>query len=130
MTDIRVSDPDSPGAMLRVERSVGASRLAFVKPYGSYRRGVHLDTAETRQLRDELNKLLGESPEPADGPSELVVPLRVSVVQDEDANDFARRSAAAEKARELLAGHVAPGSYGTSPQALMQLAGWLLGETD
>lgn len=67
----------------------------------------------------------------ADGPEDKTAPPA-----DEEGSaapvagaDFFRRLEAAVKAKELLSGTMTPGVYGASPEALMRVADWLLGET-
>ncbi|MFJ9694897.1 hypothetical protein [Kitasatospora sp. NPDC101183] len=147
---------------------------------------AHLTPEEARQLRNELNGILGEtsaglvvgarvvilagdpggssaddgkagrinSTDPGDTRYPYLVDLddgkavwchAVRLVETEEAKAdpstgegdgasaavnaaFLLRRHAAVTAKGLLSGRVEPGSYGASPDAIMRLAGWLLGE--
>ncbi|WP_282203938.1 hypothetical protein [Kitasatospora fiedleri] len=69
-------------------------------------------------------------PEPTASDPELAGHPRTSAAQD--AADFARRSAAAEKARELLRGSSGDPFVAGAPseEHIIRLAVWLLGEND
>jgi hypothetical protein len=190
MTEITVTSRASGSGCLTVEKSV-YSPGAFLALLGG--RSAHLSVDETRELRDELNKLLGvdeATPVPKLGDRVQIVqdyapdssstssrwdgrtgvlddidreddryPYRVDlgyegsrwvhsvrVVVDEPEDepayevataeqlearekaDFDRRSDAAAKARELLAGSSSPiGVQRPAPEDVIRLAAWLLG---